>query len=382
MNSYSKYREVAMQPMTFNSKAGGSRFPHPWAGFSKKERSGSGHADRPRLLLVDDEVVILSHLEEMLESSGYEISGKAATAADAVRLAAELKPDLVIMDIVMPGESDGIDACERIQQDLNIPVVLLSAYGNKTYIARARAARPYGYILKPYQNEQVLAAVELALEKKELDFRLENAFKDTNAKAEDRGMQLKEIHHRIKNHLSMISSFLSIKAMEATDNECAQALEEVRARVNTVAEIHGQLYRSDDIENIDCRAYIQGLIGSFDTSIVNSKQVSIETDIERHFCPSDKVMLLGLIVSELVSNSLKYAFEPGQEGIIRISLRHLDHGIELEVADNGRGLPEDVNPDSPVTFGLGLVQALARQLKAEMEYKTQGGTMFRLTFAI
>jgi two-component sensor histidine kinase len=352
------------------------------AGFSKKERSSSGHTDRPRLLLVDDEVVILSHLEEMLEASGYEILGKAATASDAVRLAAELKPDLVIMDIVMPGETDGIDACERIQQDLDIPVVLLSAYGNKTYIARARAVSPYGYILKPYQNEQVLAAVELALEKKQLDFRLEETFKDTSAKAEDRGMQLKEIHHRIKNHLSMISSFLSIKAMEATDKECAQALEEVRARVNTVAEIHGQLYRSDDIENIDCREYINGLISSFDTSIVTNEQVHIETNIERHFCPSDKVMLLGLIVSELVSNSLKYAFEPGQEGVIRIILRHLNDEIELVVADNGCGLPESVHPDSPVTFGLGLVQALTRQLKAKMEYETVGGTLFRLRFEI
>jgi len=371
-----------MQPTMCNANSGGNPFPNAYPVFSSK--SGSFHKDRhkPRILLVDDEVVILSHLEEMLESSGYAVCGKAATANDAVRLARELSPELVIMDIVMPGEADGIDACQTIQQELNIPVILLSAYGNKTYIARARAAHPYGYILKPYQNEQVLAAVELALEKKELDFRLEKAFEDKSAKAEDRGMQLKEIHHRIKNHLNMISSFLSIKAMEVTDMECAQAMEEVRARVNTVAEIHGQLYRSDDIENIDCREYIQGLMGSFDTSIITSEKVHIETDIEQHFCPSDRVMLLGLMVSELVSNSLKYAFEPGQDGVIRVRLHHVDGDLELIVSDNGRGLPESVHPESPVTFGLGLVQALSRQMGAKLDYESNGGTMFRLRFSV
>jgi two-component sensor histidine kinase len=362
---------------------GGGRRAIP-SDFADSFRSGTvrGREDAPRLLIVDDEVVILSHLEEMLESCGYEVAGKAATAESALEKARGLRPDLVIMDIVMPGDSDGIDACEKIQGELGIPVVLLTAYGNKSYISRAKVVSPYGYILKPYQNEQVLAAVELALEKKELDSRLENAFKDTNSKAENRGMQLKEIHHRVKNHLSMISSFLALKSLEITDQDCADAMDEIKARVNTVASIHEQLYRSEDLENIDCREYIRGLIDSFDTSIVNNENVRIETDIERHQCPSDKVMLLGLIVSELVSNSLKYAFEPGKEGVIRVALHSTADGVELVVSDNGRGLPDDVNPEAPDTFGLGLVQALARQLKTELDFETGAGATYRFRFGI
>ena len=365
----------------FTSDPGGRPAPPEFDDFPRSGKNGDGSRP-PRLLLVDDEVVILSHLEEMLEAGGYEIAGKASTARDACKKADELKPDLVIMDIVMPGESDGIDACEDIQQKLGIPVVLLTAYGNRSYISRAKVANPYGYILKPYQNEQVLAAIELALEKKELDSRLEDAFRTTNAQAEDRGMQLKEIHHRIKNHLSMISSFLSIKSLEITDSDCAEALDEIKARVNTVAAIHEQLYKTDDLESIDCREYIEGLIASFDTSLVDTEAVHIETDIEPSRCPSDKVMLIGLIISELISNALKYAFGDKTEGRIIVSLKKVHGAVELSVADDGRGLPPDVDPDSPQTFGLGLVQALARQLKAETEVQVDNGTAYFFRFLI
>lgn len=366
-------RDIKCQPA-------GNRGPFP---FEYKDYEGSGllrDRNRPSVLLVDDEVVILSHLEEVLEARGYEIAGKAASADDAIRKAESLKPDLVIMDIVMPGELDGIDACEHIQQNLDIPVVLLTAYGDKSYVSRAKIVSPYGYILKPYQNDQVLATVELALEKKQLDARLEQAFKTTGTKAKDRGMQLREIHHRIKNHLSMISSFLSMKSLEINDRECASALDDIKARVNTVAAIHDQLYRSDDLEHIDCREYIEGLLNSFDTSLVTNKFVRIETEIQQCFCSSDKAMLIGLIVSELVCNALKHAFTDQEEGVILVSLNVLDDNLELIVSDNGKGLPDTVDFKTPSTFGMGLIRALARRLKADMDLNTQAGATFKFRF--
>lgn len=353
-------------------------YQSPLRDFMKKD--GVEGMEGSRLLLVDDEVVILSHLEEMLAASGYVVAGKASTADDAIREAENLKPDLVVMDIVMPGETDGIDACGFIQEKLGIPVVLLTAHGSKSYISRAKFVSPYGYILKPYQNKQVLATVELALEKKQLDMRLEQAFKATAARSEDRGMQLKEIHHRVKNHLSMICSFLSMKSLEIKNRECAEALDEIKARVNTVAAIHEHLYRSADLRNIECREYIEGLLSSFTASLLSSGRVRIETEIEQTYCASDTVMILGLILSELISNSLKHAFPDEREGLIRVRLRSSGKGYELIVSDNGVGLPVTVDPENPGTFGLGLIKALARQLKADTSIDTKEGTAFHFMF--
>ena len=119
-------------------------------------RSDDNSPMRPRILLVEDESVIAMQIEELITAEGYEVVGIAGTAAEAVRLAASLRPDLVLMDIVMPvepgqalnvdgggdGIDDGIDACARIQRDLNIPVVLLSAHGEEQFLRRARTALP------------------------------------------------------------------------------------------------------------------------------------------------------------------------------------------------------------------------------------------------
>jgi len=110
-------------------------------------------------------------LESLLEKLGYGMAGRAESGEEAIQLAKALKPDLVMMDIVMPGPLDGIDACEEIQKQLNIPVVLVSGFGDDDIIARARHANPYGFVLKPYKSGQIKAAMEIALEKKQLETR-------------------------------------------------------------------------------------------------------------------------------------------------------------------------------------------------------------------
>jgi DNA-binding NarL/FixJ family response regulator len=123
-------------------------------------------ADKNRILVVDDEPVIVEQLTESLEDMGFGIAGRAGTAQEAVAKARKLNPDLVIMDIVMPGDMDGIDACKIVQRELDIPVLLLSAHGEESMIDRADAVRPYGYVMKPFKNDQLRAAVQLAMGQK------------------------------------------------------------------------------------------------------------------------------------------------------------------------------------------------------------------------
>jgi PAS domain S-box-containing protein len=119
-----------------------------------------------QILVADDEAVIIMQLQELLEEMGHKVAGVAARGDDALRLARDLTPDLVLMDIVMPGDTDGIAACRAIQQELNIPVVLMTAHSGDALMSRAMEADPYGYVTKPFNEDQVRATVEMAVAKK------------------------------------------------------------------------------------------------------------------------------------------------------------------------------------------------------------------------
>ena len=119
-----------------------------------------------RILVVDDEAIITMQLEERLTSMGYTIAGMAATGDEAIEKARRLKPDLVLMDIVMPGTTKGIEAAKVITEEMDIPVVFVTSYADDTIIEKAKQAKPYGYIVKPFNELEVKAAIEVALFRK------------------------------------------------------------------------------------------------------------------------------------------------------------------------------------------------------------------------
>ena len=125
-----------------------------------------------KLMVVDDEVIIANQLEESLTAMGYHVVGKAFSGETAIDMALRLKPDLVLMDIKMPGRMDGIDAARKIKKAINIPSIFLTAYGDDQIVRRAKAAEPYGYILKPYNETELKAALEIGLFKQETENRL------------------------------------------------------------------------------------------------------------------------------------------------------------------------------------------------------------------
>ncbi|BBD08604.1 response regulator [Desulfovibrio ferrophilus] len=329
-----------------------------------------------RIMVVDDEAVIITQLEELLTTLGYDVVCKASTGDDAVRLARELRPDLVLMDIVMPGEKDGITACGEIQDKMDIPVILLTAYGDDAHVDRAKVVHPYGYILKPSQNDQIKAVIEIVLEKKAMERNLDDMMVGFRSQAEDRELQLKEIHHRIKNNLNMICGLLALQSMHIENEACVEALKAVRSRVVSIAKVHEKLYSSEHLDTIAARDYFESLTDSLLRSYVFPPGVELKLDCEEMELEPDKVMPVGLIVTEFLTNSLKYAFPEGGPGTISIVFSKVVGNYELVVMDDGVGLADDVDLNHPKSLGLELVRGLVAQVGGTLELSRSGGTRF------
>jgi len=153
-----------------------------------------------KILVADDKVVITTQLVERLTSMGYEVVGRAYSGKSAVEKARLLRPDLILMDIVMPGKLDGIDAANTIKEELDIPVIFLTAYADDKFVERAKNVAPFGYILKPFQENEIKAAIELALYRKDSERRL---------RVSDEQLKREIIERKSKSKAVLLDGFFS-----------------------------------------------------------------------------------------------------------------------------------------------------------------------------
>jgi PAS domain S-box-containing protein len=200
----------------------------------------------------------------------------------------------------------------------------------------------------------------------------------------EKEMLLKEIHHRVKNNLQIISSLLSLQSVHVRDPEVAGILTESRNRVKSMALVHERLYAGDDLGNSGFTGYIRDLAAQLvRSSEAQRHNVLLEFDLEEIPVGLSQAIPCGLAIHELVANSLKHAFPGGwaSSGVPRVVIRSRalpDGGFELEVEDNGAGLPEGFDPRKSRTLGLQLVFTLIKQLKGVLEVGRGGGTRMRI----
>ena len=194
---------------------------------------------------------------------------------------------------------------------------------------------------------------------------------------------LKEIHHRVKNNLQVVTSLLGLQSRAATDEHTRKMFQESQNRIHSMALLHESLYQSNNLSMIDFPDYIRQLASHlFHSYGVRADRIHLHTNLDVLYLNLDSAVPCGLIINELVSNSLKYAFPDGREGEVRIELHeHSDGQARLIVADNGIGLRSDINWVTARSLGLRLVRSLAEQLGAKIEVKSNTGTEVQLTFA-
>lgn len=209
----------------------------------------------------------------------------------------------------------------------------------------------------------------------------EEAHARLSAAVAERDALLKEVHHRVKNNLQIISSLLRLHSGSVT-GDSAGILQECRNRVDTIALIHDQLYQDESPSHINLQSYVSRLIGKVTGMSQLSDRIRVTKKIAPVLLDPKAAVLCGLILNELVANSLRHAFPGDAHGSIAIKVEQLDGSVSMSVSDNGIGMPAGFDPLKISTLGLKLVRQLSLQLKGEMTVQNNGGTTVEVRFPI
>ena len=227
-----------------------------------------------------------------------------------------------------------------------------------------------------YQGEPViLAYLRDVTERKHAEDTLK-------ASLREKEVLLKEIHHRVKNNLQVMSSLLNLQSRYLTDQKAVDIFRESMDRVKTMALIHDKLYRSEDLSRIYFPAYVSDLVHDLVSAYAPGKGIELRIDVDPISFDVDTAIPLGLIINELVSNAVKHGFPGEIGGTVGIGLSAEGSRLTLTVSDNGTGFPENLDFMNAPSMGMQLVVTLVEQIDGDVELKRGKGTEFRIIFQV
>lgn len=225
------------------------------------------------------------------------------------------------------------------------------------------------------------SVAELRTIRGDLERRVEQRTRELQDSLREKEALLKEVHHRVKNNLQVISSLLKLQALHLPDAAARTMFVESQARVQSIALVHEKLYQAKDLSNIPFNEYAHSLILSLlHAQNADGRGIAANLDVAPIHLSVEHAIPCGLILNELVTNSLKHAFPDGRGGSINVMLRRVGAEVQLTVGDDGVGLPERVEPREATSLGLDLVFTFAEQLEATVTIQRSPGTEFRLAF--
>jgi len=378
-----------------------------------------------RILIVDDNKENLYLLESMLKGIGYEavLAGNGKEALEKLRTESI---DMIISDVLMP-VMDGFKFCKEVKEKdelKNIPFIFYTAtYKDKKDEKLASKLGADKYILKPMDPEELIKIIQGVirdveegkfeprkpafeeeqevfklyserlvnkLEKKMLELEKEitvrkQAEEKIKATLKEKEILLQEVHHRVKNNMQIISSLFNLQSGHIKDKQASEIFKSSQNRIRSMALIHERFYQSEDMARVDFAEYAQNLTGHlFSSHGINPGAVKLNLKIKEVFLDLNTAIPCGLIINELVSNSLKHAFPDGKKGEIKIAMHSLNKDeMEVIVSDNGVGLSKKVDFRKTDSLGLHLVNLLAEdQLHGDIKLDRTKGTSFHIKFKV
>lgn len=229
-------------------------------------------------------------------------------------------------------------------------------------------------------KNEVVNRQRAEIEAKNLELERQNLrLKESLVSEEEKEIVIKEIHHRVKNNLQVVDSLLSLRSDQMTDPQVKRLFDEARGRIRSMAQVHEHIYRTMGRETGPLKAYLEKLARTILATHGAHDRISVQVSAEPVQLPDDSLLPLSLVINELLTNAVKYAFRGDAVGQVNIILRSAGNGYELLFSDNGGGMGQEPIL-SERSFGLELVRVLAHQLNGELHILKGSGTTFSLTF--
>lgn len=337
-----------------------------------------------RLLYIDDDRGLSRLVQKELGRHGYDVTCAADGDAGLEAMKAGAF-DVCALDHYMPGR-DGLDVLPELLELPDTPpvVYVTGAQDGRIAVAALRAGAA-DYVIKDV-SEDFTALLRSAIEDALLRRRLQRENEEVQEQirlARDRAEALlREVNHRVGNSLQLVSSFISLQLRQLADEGARTALREAQSRIEAVAHVHRRLYTSEDMSGVAMDEYLRGLVDELAKSVgPETGAPHLTLKAQPLVVSTDQAVSLGVIVTELITNAVKYAYEPGQDGEIRVVLERAPDGERaiLTVEDDGPGLGDG----APKGTGLGgkIISAMASGLRSAVEIDTaHRGVRARLVF--
>jgi two-component sensor histidine kinase len=330
-----------------------------------------------RILLLEDDKNDELLLREMLTASGYlRFTLTVATRLSEARARmAEEAFDVILCDLSLP-DARGLDAVEMLRAAVpSPPIVVLTGLQDEAMAIAAIQAGAQDYLVKDTTGAELLVrTLRYACERARIQEHLRLALADKE-------ILLREIHHRVKNNMQIISNLLSLQALQVNDPKVQAMFEESQSRISTMGLIHQRLYNSGDLARIDLPGYLKNLVSMVLQSHPKGTHINADVDVDALLLGLDIAIPLGLITNELLTNSLKHAFTGRARGSVQVALHAAKGGqCELMVANDG---PEHLpSKTKPTGLGLKLVEMLAGQIKGTLAIERDHGMRYTIRFPL
>jgi two-component sensor histidine kinase len=327
-----------------------------------------------RILNVDDTPALRYAKGKVLRQAGFTVF-EAENGREALRLVAAEKPDLVLLDVKLPDMS-GLDVCQVVKKTYpgTMVIQVSASFVESADRVRGLDTGADAYLTEPLSAEELIANVHALLRLKEAEAQKEQLIRQKE-------LLFRELNHRVKNNLQLISSLLNVQSRRINDPAAREEFRTAQQRVRAIASLHSQLYRSDDaIDSVNMHHYLRELTDQLRGLLLAERRNVRLTFICEDFSVNvDQATSVGLIVNELVSNAAKHAFAEGASGTIMVQLSVDDRVCTLSVSDDGIGRKES---DDEAGVGLNLVNLFVSQIDGEIRTESGRGMRFTICFPV
>lgn len=337
----------------------------------------------PHVLYVDDDPGLARLVEKAMQRRGY-VYEHARSGEEGLERIRQGDIDVLVLDHYLP-TGTGLDVLTALAGIEDKPAVVYVTGSAETAVAvAALKAGATDYVPKTLSEEfmeLLVTAIEHAVERVKLNRAKAKAEREMLEARQRAEMLLGEVNHRVANSLAMVAALVGLQANAVTDSEAKRALSETQARIHAIAGVHRHLYTSDDVHSVQVADYVNSLMGELENTVqLEGQTATLRVEVDPFPLPTEKVASLGVMLTELVTNALKYAYADREAGEVRVFMMRQGDQVELRVEDDGIGWD---GAGKPQGTGLGsrIVKAMAHSLGADVSYENKGrGTCVRVTF--